>query len=263
MQLFGSVLPLPLSDLRLMVLADETNPKTKDLAAMLEPHINQKPNLIAVIGGDGFMLRMIRRFWHKRLPFFGINAGHRGFLLNEPAVLKENFPPLNIYHLPLLDVEVYGASGKTKRLMAFNDVWVERVKSQTAWVEVKVDGVVRLPKLVADAAIISTPSGSTAYAMAMGASPLPLDAQALVLAGSNVCDPLGFKPCYLPLSSRVEFTTLNADKRPLYGVIDGVRQGQVARLKVAVSQTASVQLAFAESHSLTEKLAGIQFLKKD
>jgi NAD+ kinase len=261
MQLFGSVHCLPVPEPRLLIVSDPHN-KVKTFMAKteLEKYAHREPNLIAVVGGDGFMLHTIRRLWHRRLPFFGVNVGHRGFLLNEPTVIKPRFPDeVSVYHLPFLEVEAELESGHVKRLLGFNDVWVERAKSQTAWIEVKIDGTTRLRRLVADAALVSTPAGSTAYAMAMGASPLPLDAQTLVLAGSNVAQPYGFKPCYLPLGSEIEFVTCDTGKRPMLGVVDGLRQGRVKRLSVTVSKTASVQLAFAGKHNLTEKLAGIQF----
>ena len=216
--------------------------------------------MIAVIGGDGFMLRTIKKLWRMRLPFFGVNVGHRGFLLNEPEGLANGIPTeLIVHELPMLEVETTSKSGKFGRRLAFNDAWVERATTQTAWIEIKVDGVVRVENLIADAALVATPAGSTAYAMAMGASPLPLDARALVLAASNSCVPLRFRPCILPIDSSVEFRALDPQKRPIVGVIDGVRQGRVMTLRATVSQTAKAKLAFVGGRGLAEKLAGIQF----
>jgi NAD+ kinase len=261
MLLFGSVHHLSVPEPRLLVVSDPHN-KVKTFVAKeeLEKYAHRHPNLIAVVGGDGFMLHTIRRLWHRRLPFFGVNVGHRGFLLNEPTVIKRRFPEeVALYHLPFLEVEAELESGRVKRMLGFNDAWVERAKSQTAWIEVKINSTTRLRRLVADGALVSTPAGSTAYAMAMGASPLPLDAQTLVLVGANVSQPHGFKPCYLPLGSEIEFVTCDPVKRPMIGVVDGLRQGRVKRFRVTVSKMASVELAFAGKHNLTEKLAGIQF----
>ena len=53
----------------------------------------EDPNRILVIGGDGVMLHAIRKYWRMRLPFFGINTGHLGFLLNDPQeIFASPFP---------------------------------------------------------------------------------------------------------------------------------------------------------------------------
>ena len=260
MQSFGSVFTLDMSSPRLRIIADVTNPKAVELVKKFPKFASKQPNMFLVIGGDGFMLDVMHKYWQKGLPFFGINAGHRGFLLNDPKTVANGIPKeLKIYNLPMLDVEILLANGKIKRTVAFNDVWVERAKSQAAWIEVKVNGVVRLPKLVADSVLLATATGSTAYARAIGAWPLPLDAQSLVLVGSGVCDPIEFRPCYIPIWSNVEFKTLDPSKRPLIGVVDGHRVGRIVSMRATVSKTSSVQLANVGNYGLPEKLLGIQF----
>lgn len=262
MHSFGSVFTLETKNPRLHIVVDEGNTRAVEIAKRFSKFEDKQSNMILVCGGDGFMLDSLRRYWHKRLPFLGVNAGHKGFLLNNPDLVTEDFPKeVRIYDLPLLEVEITLQNSKIKRAIAFNDSWVERANGQSAWIEVKVNGVVRLPKLVADAALISTPAGSTAYARSMGAWPVPLDAQTLVLVGSNVVDPSGFCPCYLPIGSSVEFTNLDPSKRPLIGLVDGIRVGKVHSMKASVCRTASIQLANVGEYGLPEKLLGIQFPK--
>ncbi len=43
----------------------------------------QKSNLIIVIGGDGFMLSTLKKFNKYKKPFYGINSGNYGFLMNK------------------------------------------------------------------------------------------------------------------------------------------------------------------------------------
>lgn len=244
---------------KIMLVFDRGNEKAVLLCEKLRPYIHKQPNVIVVVGGDGFMLYAIRKLWQKRLPFFGINVGHRGFLLNEPTVLKKGFPDkVDIHNLPFLDVEMFNEKG-SKKLLVFNDAWVERAHSQTAWIKVVVNGKSRT-SLMADAALVSTPAGSTAYAMAMGASPLPLDARALILAGSNVSQPFGFKPCYISMDSSVELVSIDPVKRPIVGVVDGHRYGIVSKAKIAVSKF-GVQLAFSPDCNLHRKLEKIQFMR--
>ena len=159
----------------------------------------------------------------------------------------------------VLWVTTTNIDGETSDAYAFNDTWVERNSGQTAWLELKVDNQIRLPKLVADGALISTAAGSTAYARAMGGSALPLGTPALVLVGSNVHAPHGWQPTVMPLNSNVELTTLDPVKRPLVAFIDGIPKGEIRSLQSRVSSTASVELAFDVNHNLDQKLTKIQF----
>ena len=42
-----------------------------------------KSNLIIVIGGDGFMLQTLKKYNKFKKPFYGINSGNYGFLMNK------------------------------------------------------------------------------------------------------------------------------------------------------------------------------------
>ncbi len=248
-----------LEEIRPLMVADPWNSRARALADKLGSVKTKEPNLIVVVGGDGTMLRAIRSEWRRRVPFYGLNTGHMGFLLNDRPPSDYLGEDLVLEQLPLLAVETEGADGATSTALAFNEAWVERATGQTAWLRVTVDGRQRLPKLIADGALIATAAGSTAYARAMGAHPVPLNTPVLLLVGSNVFNPSFFKPVVLPLDSTVELTTLDPQKRPLQGYIDGVSQGEVRSIRARVSRTAAVELAFDPGHDPAEKLARIQF----
>lgn len=249
-----------LREARFSLVCDERNPRARELAASLAAHVDDaRPEAIVVIGGDGTMLRAIRQHWRRRVPLYGLNTGHRGFLLNEQSPLEFLGRDLIVGHVPLLYVETEGPDGQRHSAVAFNDAWVERATGQTAWIRVVVNGQERLAQLVADGALVATAAGSTAYARAMGATPMPLNTPALLLVGSNVLKPDFFRPVVLPLESSIELTTLDPQKRPLQGYIDGVAQGTVNSLRVRVSNIAAVELAFSPEHDPAAKLAKIQF----
>ncbi len=80
---------------RILIFADQRNLKARALADKLHASACvENPDCVVAIGGDGTMIRAIRQHWRLRVPFFGINAGHLGFLLNDTAGLPEAlFPP--------------------------------------------------------------------------------------------------------------------------------------------------------------------------
>src|SRR3989344_1110792 len=123
---------------RFLIVADHENPVVRRLVRRLRAREFNNHTAIVAIGGDGTMLYAIRRHWRKRLPFLGINTGHRGFLMNDASVLLEE-RPFVVRSSRLLRVAVKKPNGKTRVTYAFNDAHV-RVKSPRAgWFEVSID----------------------------------------------------------------------------------------------------------------------------
>ncbi len=244
------------------LIVDENNNRAKPLIQKLRAYQSNRPNLLVVVGGDGVMLHAIRKHWRRRLPFLGLNVGTIGFLMNHVNVHRFG----KLFHQqfflrqsPLLHVEVEREDGTRLEANAFNDAWVERKTGQAAWVRVSVNGVVRIPRLVGDGALVATAAGSTAYARAMGATPLHVDSPSLLLIGSNVYEPQGWRSAHLPLSSVIEFRSAEPNKRPLTGFIDGIPEGDVVRMKVRISRIAAPELLFLPGNEISEKLTKIQF----
>ncbi len=243
---------------RLRIYFDRDKTEAVELAHQLAPLESNNPDIIVVIGGDGTMLRAIRQHWSDGLPFYGLNTGHLGFLLND-VQLPFWGRDLRKYRLPLLDVQTLLPGGQTHQDMAFNDCWIERETGQTAWIEVKINDEIRMPRLVADGLLVASAAGSTSYARAMGASPLPFNANLLTLAGSNVLLPAFWRPAVLPGNSEIRLTNLDPKKRPLRGFIDGIARGEVLAMTAKLSTTAFVELLFAPEYDPVAKLAVTQF----
>ena len=43
----------------------------------------RQSNVIVVVGGDGFMLQTLKKFYKYQKPFYGMNRGTYGFLMNK------------------------------------------------------------------------------------------------------------------------------------------------------------------------------------
>lgn len=243
---------------------DAANPKARVLTALLDgKHVPaEKADFINVIGGDGAMLRSIREHWRKRLPFFGVNAGHLGFLLNAPEqVTAHSFPPSDVIfrQMPMLFLEFEDEEGRRHPAHGFNDSWLERATSQSAWLEITVNHVRRIPKLVCDGALVATAAGSTAYARSMGAPPLLADTPAWLLVGSNVLQPGHWRSALLSPDTTVEIRNIEPKRRPVQAYVDGLSMGRVVALHARLSRAAAAELVFCESHDMAEKIAAIQF----
>ena len=244
---------------RARLFFDGEKSEAEELAAKLAPFVGDPAEVILVIGGDGTMLRAIRQHWPDGIPFYGLNTGHLGFLLNDPRRLDFWSRDLRRYRLPLLDIAATDPAGQVRHEFAFNDCWIERETGQTAWVEVTVNDERRMEKVVADGMLISTAAGTTSYARAMGATPLPFNANLLTLAGSNVLKPEFWRPAVLPSESKIRLRNLDPIKRPWRGFIDGIAQGPILELTARVSESAFVELLFAPEYDPVAKLAVTQF----
>jgi NAD kinase len=159
------------------------------------------------------------------------------------------------YAMPMLRVEAEAPDGRTTRGLAYSDAWLEREGGQAAWLRLDVDGQTRVPKIVGDGMLVATASGSSAYARAMGAVPVPLNASVLTLVGSNVFRPRFWRPMTLLDDATVTLTSLDTSgKRPVRGFLDGQPLGVVHALTIRRSAVAGVELAFTREFDPSDKL---------
>ena len=144
-------------------------------------------DLAIAIGGDGTMLRAAHLLADYNVPLLGINRGRLGFLADIPAnavvrrldeVLRGNFIEDERFQLHC-EIE---SQGKTLlESHAFNDVIIQKGNiAKLIELETFVDGNF-LHRQRSDGMIISSPTGSTAYALAGGGPIIHPVLNALVL----------------------------------------------------------------------------------
>ena len=126
-----------------------------------------KSNVIVVIGGDGFMLQSLKKYQKYKKPFFGMNKGTFGFLMNKfrtenivRSIIKAK--PINISPLEMLAIT---KNGIKKKALAINEVSLLRQSRQAASIQITGNKKVLIKKLICDGVLISSPAGSTAYNM--------------------------------------------------------------------------------------------------
>ena len=143
----------------------------------------ESADVIVALGGDGLMLQTLHQHMEKSTPIFGMNRGSVGFLLNEyrPAGLTRRLERAVRVTLNPLRMTVTTAKGKTRSALAINEVSLLRQQRQAAKLRILVDGIERLPELICDGALLSTPAGSTAYNLSAHGPILPIGADLLAL----------------------------------------------------------------------------------
>ena len=107
------------------VVSDKNSKSLKIKNAVLRRIKTQslsKSNLIIVIGGDGFMLSTLKKYNKYKKPFYGINSGNYGFLMNKFSE-KTNYKNLNkarLVSISPLEMSVKSRSKTVKKSIAIN-----------------------------------------------------------------------------------------------------------------------------------------------
>ncbi len=176
--------------------------------------IGEKADLVIVMGGDGTMLGVARALKNHRVPLVGINRGRFGFLTDLRA--EEMLQAIDgilagHYHIEsrmLLSASVNRGGEVLHQSFAMNDV-VVKSGLRLIELEVKIDGKF-VHKQRADGLILSTPTGTTAYALSAGGPILHpnLDAIAIVPINPHT---LSNRPIAVNSNSKIEITLVQVD----------------------------------------------------
>ena len=94
----------------------------------------RKSNIIIVLGGDGFMLQTLKKLHKFKKPFYGINSGNYGFLMNRFS--NENFiknlKTSRIIKIHPLQMSVKTKSDQLKKSIAVNEISILRQSKQAS-----------------------------------------------------------------------------------------------------------------------------------
>ena len=141
------------------------------------------PDLAVVLGGDGTMLRGLKRFLGTGTPVMGVNFGSVGFLTSVPrdelegGVARAFAGGYEVVELRTLDVEAAG-----KRHAAVNDAVLRSSilgrMIQLSW-RLGDEGLGQVP---CDGVICATPAGSTAYNLSSGGPVLVWGLEAMAVS---------------------------------------------------------------------------------
>jgi NAD+ kinase len=130
----------------------------------------QRSELLVSLGGDGTMLRAMRLSCGTKTPVLGVNVGRLGFLAEvDPPELGKALCAIDEHRFTVESRSGLQASFQVQQTIAFNDVDLARIPGHggTAVLELTVESHPFI-RYAADAVIVATPTGSTAYNFSAG-----------------------------------------------------------------------------------------------
>ncbi len=222
----------------------------------------QDLDLIVVLGGDGFMLHTIHKYMDLSIPFFGINAGNIGFLLNEYKEM-DLFTRVNNLKKVIINplvMEAIDYEGNVHKKLAINEVSITRSSTQAAKLRIIINDSLQLDELIADGIIVATPAGSSAYNYSAGGAIFPISANILALTPICPFRPRRWKGAILPVDTKVTLEIHEPKKRPVSSVSDFHEVKNIMSVTIYRDPNKKILIMFDHGHCLEERLIKEQFI---
>jgi NAD+ kinase len=183
-------------------------------------------DLCIVLGGDGTILRGLRRYASTGIPTFAVNFGEVGFLATvDPDEIDGAFErafagDFDVLTLPALALELPDGAAA-----AINDVAIHRkVGKRVARLAYELEGV-EVGSVRCDGLVVATPAGSTGYNLANGGPVLAWGVEGYVV---SFIAPHSLTARTLVVAPGDRLTIHNRSYDPVDVSIDGVTSGEIA-----------------------------------
>ena len=215
-----------------------------------------KCNLIIVIGGDGFMLQTLKKFYKLKKPFYGINSGNYGFLMNKFSAKKtiKNLSKAKMISISPLEMKVKNKYGISRKSIAINEVSILRQSKQTASLSIINGHKHIIKKLISDGVLVSTPAGSTAYNLSVHGPILNLDSKKISISPISPFRPRRWKGKIISDKSKIIIKNLNPKKRPISAVADNVEARNAKIISIKTNKNIKFILLYDRNNSLQKKI---------
>ena len=213
-------------------------------------------NLIAVFGGDGFMLHTLKRFNDRKKPFYGINTGTYGFLMNKISIknLNRKFSKANSVIISPLEMVVQTKKHLLRKSIAINEISMFRQSKQAVSLSIKRGNRIIMKKLISDGVLVSTPAGSTAYNLSVHGPILSLNSGKLAITPISPFRPRRWRGSIVSNKSIIHIKNLNIKKRPLSVVADNFEVRNAIKVKIYINKKIKFTLLYDPENSLNKKI---------
>jgi NAD+ kinase len=213
-------------------------------------------NVIIIAGGDGFMLHNLKKYYKFQKPFYGINCGTFGFLMNKYSYKGLEKKIINSKKITInpLKINSTDINQKKKVSIAINEISLFRQSKQTASIKIELKKKTVIKKLTGDGVLISTPAGSTAYNSSVYGPILSLNSGKLAITPISPFRPRKWKGKVVSNNSTIKITNLDPKKRPIAAVADNIETRNIKSLSVKVNKKIKLTLLYDSKHSLEKRI---------
>jgi NAD+ kinase len=242
--------------------ADEAQSACEELRSLYAHVPVDEADVIVALGGDGFVLQTLHQSMNTGRLVYGMNRGSVGFLMNKysAANLVERIAVAVENSIRPLKMQTLDADGNSAIAYAINEVSLFRQSYQAGKLRVVIDGHERLPELICDGLLLSTPAGSTAYNFSAHGPILPLEAPLLALTPISAFRPRRWRGALLPDKVKVEIFVLEPVKRPVNAVADNTEIKSVIEVTITQSSGRAAKLLSDPDHSWSDRILAEQFI---
>jgi NAD+ kinase len=242
--------------------ADEAQAACEELRGLYAHVPVEEAEVIVALGGDGFVLQTLHASMNTGRLVYGMNRGSVGFLMNKysAAGLVERIAEAVENSIRPLKMQTLDEDGNQAIAYAINEVSLFRQSYQAAKLKVVIDGHERLPELICDGLLLSTPAGSTAYNFSAHGPILPLEAPLLALTPVSAFRPRRWRGALLPDKVKVEIYVMEPKKRPVNAVADNTEMKSVIEVTITQSVGRTAKLLSDPDHSWSDRILAEQFI---
>jgi len=216
----------------------------------------KKSNIIIVLGGDGFMLQTLKRLYKHKKPFYGINSGNYGFLMNKFFNINflKTLKTLNHIKIHPLQMIVKNKNNQIKKSIAINEVSILRQSKQASSISIVANKKNIIKNLISDGVLVSTPAGSTAYNLSAHGPILNLDSNKLAVTPISPFRPRRWKGKIVSDKSKIIIKNLDIYKRPISAVADNFEVRNAKTISIQSNKKITFKLLYDKNNSLFKKI---------
>ena len=213
-------------------------------------------DIIIPIGGDGILLKSLHDFNELDKPFFGINYGSVGFLMNSASNKDLNAVVKNSKSTDLkpLKMTAIDKDNKTYDSIAYNEVSLMRQSHQASKFQIKINDTTRMNELICDGVLVSTSAGSTAYNLSAHGSILPLDSKLLALTPISAFRPRRWRGALLSEKNIINIKVINFKDRKVSVTADNIEFRNIKEVTIQSSIDKKCKILFDNNHSIEDKI---------